>query len=248
MNKLKWKRIGNVLILDSKFHYESYEDLQVLSKKHNVKTIMKIDHIQGTKREPVYNIIYGSETETINKENGCLFKLDLAKVMWSKGNNNERLRIAKLVEDDEVVLDMFAGIGYFSIPIGVHSNAKQIYSIEINPNSYFYLNENIKLNKLDNVTPILGDCKIHAPKYKADRIVMGYVKTTHHYLRVAIDSLNKGGIIHYHETVPEKLIETRPISRIKQSAGDRQVELLKINKIKKYSPGVWHVVIDALID
>ena len=214
MNKLKWKRIGDILILDSKFQYDSYQDLENLSKKHNVKTIMKIDHIQGTKREPVYNIIYGSETETINKENGCLFKLDLAKVMWSKGNNNERLRIAKLVEDDEVVLDMFAGIGYFSIPIGVHSNAKQIYSIEINPNSYFYLNENIKLNKLDNVTPILGDCKIHAPKYKADRIVMGYVKTTHHYLDVAINSLNEGGILHYHETVPEKLMKTRPVDRI----------------------------------
>ena len=212
------------------------------------KTIMKIDHIQGTKREPVYNIIYGSETETINKENGCLFKLDLAKVMWSKGNNNERLRIAKLVEDDEVVLDMFAGIGYFSIPIGVHSNAKKIYSIEINPNSYFYLNENIKLNKLDNVTPILGDCKIHAPKYKADRIVMGYVKTTHHYLDVAINCLNEGGILHYHETVPEKLMKTRPVDRIISQADNRDVEILKINKIKKYAPGVEHVVVDARIN
>ena len=248
MNKLKWKRIGDILILDSKFQYDSYQDLENLSKKHNVKTIMKIDHIRGTKREPVYNIIYGSETETINKENGCLFKLDLAKVMWSKGNNNERLRIAKLVEDDEVVLDMFAGIGYFSIPIGVHSNAKQIYSIEINPNSYFYLNENIKLNKLDNVTPILGDCKIHAPKYKADRIVMGYVKTTHHYLDVAINSLNEGGILHYHETVPEKLMKTRPVDRIISQAGDRDVEILKINKIKKYAPGVEHVVVDARIN
>ena len=248
MNKLKWKLIGDILILDSKFQYDSYQDLENLSKKHNVKTIMKIDHIQGTKREPVYNIIYGSETETINKENGCLFKLDLAKVMWSKGNNNERLRIAKLVEDDEVVLDMFAGIGYFSIPIGVHSNAKQIYSIEINPNSYFYLNENIKLNKLDNVTPILGDCKIHAPKYKADRIVMGYVKTTHHYLDVAINSLNEGGILHYHETVPEKLMKTRPVDRIISQAGDRDVEILKINKIKKYAPGVEHVVVDARIN
>lgn len=247
MNKLKWKRIGNVLILDSKFHYESYEDLQVLSKKHNVKTIMKIDHIQGTKREPVYNILYGNETETIHKENGCLFKLDLSKVMWSKGNNNERLRIAKLVEDNEVILDMFAGIGYFSIPIGVHSNAKHIYSIEINPNSYFYLCENIKLNKLDNITPILGDCMVHAPKYKVDRIVMGYVKTTHHYLNVAINSLNEGGILHYHETVPEKLMNTRPLERIISQAGNREVELLKLNKIKKYAPGVEHVVLDVKI-
>ena len=209
---------------------------------------MEIDHIQGTKREPVYRILYGSETETINKENGCLFKLDLAKVMWSKGNNNERLRIAKLVRDDETVIDMFAGIGYFSIPIGVHSNAKQVHAIEINPNSYHYLCENIKLNKLDNITPILGDCMVETPKLKADRILMGYVKTTHHYLKVAIDSLNEGGILHYHETVPEKLIDSRPIDRIVAQAGDREVELLKINKIKKYSPGVQHVVIDARIN
>lgn len=240
---MKYKKIGDILILN-----DNPGNLDQLARKHNVKTIMLIDHIQGTKREPVYKVLYGSETETINKENKCLFKLDLAKVMWSKGNTNERLRIAKSVKDDETVLDMFAGIGYFSIPIGVHSNAREIISIEINPNSHYYLNENIKLNKCDNITSVLGDCLVETPKFKADRILMGYVKTTHHYLKVAIDSLNKGGIIHYHETVPEKLIETRPISRIKQAAGDRDVELLKINKIKKYAPGVEHVVIDALID
>ncbi|MBE6503983.1 MAG: class I SAM-dependent methyltransferase family protein [Methanobrevibacter sp.] len=242
---MKYKKIGDILILDKKY---SGSDFEELSLKHNVKTIMEIDHIQGTKREPVYRVLYGDETETINKENGCLFKLDLSKVMWSKGNNNERLRIAKLVEDDETVIDMFAGIGYFSIPIGVHANAKEIYSIEINPNSYHYLCENIKLNKVNNITPILGDCMVETPKLKADRIIMGYVKTTHHYLNVAIDSLNKGGVIHYHETVPEKLMETRPIERIQAQAGNRDVELLKINKIKKYAPGVEHVVIDARIN
>ena len=174
--------------------------------------------------------------------------MDLAKVMWSKGNNNERLRIAKLVGDDETVIDMFAGIGYFSIPIAVHSNAKEVISIEINPNSYNFLCENIKLNKVNNVTPVLGDCMIETPKFNADRIIMGYVKTTHHYLKVAIDSLNKGGILHYHETVPEKLIETRPIERIISQANGRDVELLKINKVKKYAPGVEHVVIDARIN
>ena len=153
-----------------------------------------------------------------------------------------------MVEDNETVIDMFAGIGYFSIPIGVHSNAKEVISIEINPNSYGFLCDNVKLNKLDNMTPILGDCKVETPKFKADRIVMGYVKTTHHYLKVAIDSLNEGGILHYHETVPEKLIGTRPIERIIAQSGNRDVELLKINKIKKYAPGVEHVVIDARIN
>ena len=241
---MKYKKIGDILILDNNSRNEDFEGL---SKKHNVKTIMKIDHIQGTRREPVYEVLYGSETETINKENGCLFKLDLSKVMWSTGNNNERLRIAKLVEDGETVIDMFAGIGYFSIPIGVHANAQEVIAIEINPNSHYFLCQNIELNKLNNITPILGDCMVETPKFKADRIIMGYVKTTHHYLKAALGSLNEGGILHYHETVPEKLMETRPIERIVSQANGRDVELLKINKIKKYSPGVMHVVIDARI-
>lgn len=245
---MKWKKIGNILILDNKFTVQSDKQLKELSDKHKVKTVMKVDHIHGTKREPVIKLLYGEDTETINKENGCLFKLDLKKVMWSKGNNNERIRIAKLVEDNETVIDMFAGIGYFSIPIGVHSNAKQVYSIEINPNSFHYLKENIKLNKINNIIPLLGDCMDITPEYSADRIIMGYVKTTHHYLKTAIDSLNKGGVIHYHETVPEKLMDTRPINRIKEVAGDRSVEFLKLNKVKKYSLGVFHVVCDARIN
>ena len=241
---MKYKKIGDILILDKNY---SENNLKELSEIHNVKTIMKIDHIQGTKREPVYKILHGSQTETVHKENGCLFKLDLAKVMWSKGNNNERLRIAKLVGDGETVIDMFAGIGYFTIPIGVHSNASRVTAIEINPNSYHFLCENIELNKLNNITPVLGDCISETPKYKADRIIMGYVKTTHHYLKTAISSLNEGGILHYHETVPEKLMKTRPLERIISQANGREVELLKINKIKKYAPGVEHVVIDVRI-
>ena len=245
---MKWKKIGDILILDNKFEVVSNKQLNELADKHNVKTIMKVDHIQGTKREPIVKLLYGDGTETINKENNCLFKLDLKKVMWSKGNNNERIRIARLVEDNETVIDMFAGIGYFSIPIGRFSNAKQVYSIEINPNSFYYLRENIKLNKINNITPLLGDCKDITPQYMGDRIIMGYVKTTHHYLKVAIDSLNKGGILHYHETVPEKLMNTRPLNRIRELAGDRQVDFLKLNKVKKYSPGVFHVVCDVRIN
>ena len=177
--------------------------------------------------------------------------------MWAKGNNNERLRIAKLVTKGETVVDMFAGIGYFSIPIGVHSQAKQIYSIEINPNSYHFLKKNIELNRInekanyDRMIPILGDCANEAPKYSADRVLMGYVKTTHHFLRPAMECVKEGGIIHYHETVPDKLIEIRPYERVKEIAwecGEREVEVLNIQKIKRYAPGVEHIVLDARIN
>ena len=253
---LKWKKIGDILIVDNKFDKDSIDDLEQIAAKHNVKSIVKIDRIEGQKREPSISILYGNETETIHKENGCLFNLDLSKVMWAKGNNNERLRIAKLVTKNETVVDMFAGIGYFSIPIGVHSQAKQIYSIEINPNSYHLLNNNIRLNRInekanyDRMITILVDCAVEAPKYSADRVLMGYVKTTHHFLRPAMECVKDGGIIHYHETVPDNLIETRPYERVKRIAyecGEREVEVLNIQKIKRYSPGVEHIVLDARI-
>ena len=82
----------------------------------------------------------------------------------------------------------------------------------------------------------------------ADRILMGYVRTTHEFLPTAINSLNPGGILHYHETVPDKLINTRPINRIKKAAGDRDVELINLVNVKKYSPGVSHIVVDARVE
>ena len=62
---MKYKIIGDILILDNDY---SKDDFESLAKMHHVKTIMKINHIQGTKREPVYKVLYGDETETINKE------------------------------------------------------------------------------------------------------------------------------------------------------------------------------------
>ena len=254
---MKWKKIGDILIVDDKFSEDSKDNLESIASRHNVKSIIKIDKIEGQKREPTVSLLYGSETETVHKENGCLFNLDLSKVMWAKGNNNERLRIAKLVTKGETVVDMFAGIGYFSIPIGVHSQAKEIISIEINPNSYHFLKKNIELNKInakakyDRMIPVLGDCAIEAPKYSADRVLMGYVKTTPHFLRPAMECVKDGGIIHYHETVPDKLIETRPYERVKEVAfecGERDVEVLNIQKIKRYAPGVEHIVLDARIN
>ncbi|MCL2157754.1 MAG: class I SAM-dependent methyltransferase family protein [Methanobrevibacter sp.] len=250
---MKWKKIGDILILDKNFKYESKKDLKLLSNVHNVDTIVKIKNISGEFRKPSIEILLGDNTETIHKENGCLFKLDIAKVMWSKGNTNERLRIAKLVTPGERIVDMFAGIGYFSIPIAIHSQVKKIYSIELNPDSHHYLVNNIDLNKInikagyEKIKAILGDNREIATKLTADRVLMGYVKTTHHFLDVAIECVNYGGTLHYHETVPEKLMNSRPYERIAKSAKDREIEILATNIIKKYSPGVVHIVVDVKI-
>jgi len=248
---MKWKVIGDILVVDKNLPELNMgkNGLETLANEFKVKSIVKINKIQGQMREPEIELLYGDSTETIHKENMCLFKLDLAKVMWSKGNTQERIRIAKLVKPNETVLDMFAGIGYFTIPIAKHGKVKKLTAIEINPNSFKYLKENLILNKVENnVVPLLGDCDELAKNIKADRVIMGYVRTTHHYLDTAINALNDGGILHYHETVPDKLINTRPINRIKEVAKEKEVELLNLRTIKKYSPGVSHVVLDVQIN
>lgn len=241
---MKWKKIGSIIVVN-----KEVEDIQKFLKMPGVDTVVKMGYIKGQKRQPEIEILAGSNTETIHKENHCLFKLDVARVMWSKGNVNERMRIARLVKPGEHVVDMFAGIGYFSIPIAVHSPVEKVFSIEINPEAFHYLNENVILNKVENkVEPILGDCREIAPLFKADRVLMGYVGITHHYLSSALECLNSGGIIHYHETVPDKIMFERPLQRIKDAANGRDVTLIQQKVIKKYSPGVSHIVVDVLID
>lgn len=243
---MKGKLIGDILVVK-----KEPENIEEIIKLPYINRIVKLGHIHGQKREPEVEMIYGEGTETIHKENYCKFKIDVAKVMWSKGNTGERLRMSKLPKNNETIIDMFAGIGYFTIPMAVHSKPKKIFAIEINPVSYNFLCENIKLNKVEDIVePILGDCDLQEFNHVADRIMMGYVGTTHHYLDSAIHYLKKGGIIHYHETTPEPLIYSRPIQRVKEAAEkqNRSITVLNKRKIKKYSPGVHHIVIDVQVN
>jgi tRNA wybutosine-synthesizing protein 2 len=243
---MKGKVIGDILIVRGEI-----ENLEGLLETPGVNRIVKLGRISGLKREPEVEVIFGNGTETIHRENKCQFKLDVSKIMWSKGNTTERQRMSIIPGEGEIIVDMFAGIGYFSIPMAVHSKPSKIYSIEINPVSYGYLCENVHLNKVEGIIePMMGDCREIAPRGIADRVLMGYIGNTNEYLDVAMDVLKEGGIIHYHESVPDKLKFIRPIERIKEAAREADRELFMVlNKriIKPYSPGVYHVVVDVMI-
>lgn len=161
---MKGKIIGDILVLK-----KDVEDPENLLRIPGVNRVVKLGRIKGLKREPEVDIILGEGTETIHKENHCLFKLDVSRIMWSKGNTSERMRIANMVEEGETVVDLFAGIGYFSIPVALKSAVEKVYSVEINPVAYDYLCQNIELNSVSHIiTPVLGDCREHAPVGVAD--------------------------------------------------------------------------------
>jgi len=206
--------------------------------------------IAGRFREPRLRIVAGDpNTETLHLENGCRFKLDAAKVMFSPGNVHERKRIVDMVAPRETITDLFAGIGQFSIPIAVHARPRRIHAIEINQIAHGYLSENVRINKVGNIiNPILGDCTKVAPKGIADRVIMGIIHVTHLYLPLAMEALKaEGGVIHYHETSPSNLKFKRAIDRIVEAAAGRDVEIIGKRVVKRYSPGVDHVVVDAMI-
>ena len=210
-------------------------------------TVLETHRIAGEYRQPIVEKLAGDRTETLHKENYVVYKLDAARIMFSQGNFYERRRMGTVGKSERVV-DMFAGIGYFTLPMAVHSRPEKIIAIELNPLSYHYLCENIALNKVEGIVePVLGDCREKAPVGWADRVIMGYVGRTQEYLPWGIRALKPSGILHYHETTPDRLVFERPIQSVREAAREqgRSAELLNTIKVKKYSPGVWHVVIDA---
>jgi len=244
-------RIGHVAILTlpQELLPKSKEIAQALLRVKGVRTVaLRTGTIAGRERRPQVDVIAGAQTtETLHKENGCTFKLDVAKVMFSTGNIFERGRVAGLVRPGEVVVDMFAGVGQFSIPVAKHAKPSKVYAIELNEVAHHYLCENVRLNYVgDVVEPRLGDCAKVAPLGVADRVLMGMLHVTHEYLPLAMRILKpSGGVIHYHESVPSKLRFERPVKRILEAAGGREVKIIGQRVVKRYAPGVNHVVIDA---
>jgi len=249
-----YQKIGQILILNLRKELEKY-DKQIgeflLRTIPDTKTVFRrTGFITNQERIPKMKVIAGKkETETIHKEHGILYKLNVNKIMFAKGNLNERKRIMKLVKNDEIVVDMFAGIGYFSLGIAKFSQPKKVYAIEINPVAYHYLCENIKLNRVqDKVISILGDCIVEIPKLGrvANRVIMGLLPDCKVFLMDAMKIVKPNGIIHYHGTAKDwkKLFEdVKTVTEIEEV----NVKLIKKIKVKSYAPKIYHWVLDCKI-
>jgi tRNA wybutosine-synthesizing protein 2 len=245
----KWELFGDVLVLRLPKELGDYQQQigEAYSKVLNAKTVLRdTGGVSGPFRTPVVKMIFGADPVTVHKENGISYKFDVSRIMFSSGNTDERTRMAEVACDGETVIDMFAGVGYFSLPLAVHQRPKRIIACELNEVAYGYLVENISLNDVsDRVEPILGDNRDLPGDAFADRVIMGYVKTTHEFLPTAFRLLKSEGILHYHETCPNELLPNRPVQRLRDAANNNKVEVLRFKEIKSYSPGVSHVVLDV---
>ncbi len=246
--------IGHVAILSLDQDCVSFADKigQVtLEYDDRIKSVaVKTGPTRGQVRRPDYTLIAGeSDTLTTHVEGGVIFRIDPLRFTFSGGNRAERIRMGRIMESNEKVLDMFACVGQFSLHAAKRGGA-EVIAIEINPAAFELLVENISLNNLnDRVNPILGDCRDVHPTDSVNRVIMGYLHDTYDYLDHALESLvSEGGTIHMHIALPEnELVRiTEDVEEICSSHGfGSQVS---IRKVKMYAPNIYHYVLDILVE
>ena len=250
--------IGDICIIELDSVIEKYakEIAEAILQLHkNVHAVfLRAGDVQGIIRVRPLKFIAGEfKTETIHKENGCIFYLDVTKVYFSPRLGREHWRVAEQIRDNETVVDMFAGVGPYVIPAAKRTKAV-LYAIDINPDAHYYLKKNIIANKVgDRVIPILGDVSVvvrERLKHVATRVIMNLPKHAHKYLDTAFLALSSdGGIIHFYSVGREPDIFENALKYIMNCAKSesKRVEILYKGKVKEIAPRKWQVVLDVKV-
>lgn len=199
----KEKRLAKLLL-------DSQPGIRVVAKKlgahvgrfrHQPLKVIAGERRNGTKRH--VRTDHGPlRLETVHRESGCCFSLNVRTCYFSPRMGTERLRIARLVRPGENVLVLFAGIAPFSIVIAKHAEPKHVDSVELNPDAHQYALENVRLNKVDGVvTPIRADAAkfLKACPRKYDRILLAWPGHADSYVDAALRCLKKGGTVHFYD-------------------------------------------------
>ena len=181
---------------------------QIMLTHKGVKTVLSpTSAVGGEHRVRTLQVLAGeNRTVAKHREAGCVFSVDVEKCYFSPRLSGERLRIARLVVPSEIVVNMFAGVGCFSVIITKRVPSAKVYSIDINPDAYAYMVKNVELNNVaGGVTTFLGDAKAVIETQfvgVADRVLMPLPEKALENLPAALVALKKGGgWIHYHDFV-----------------------------------------------
>jgi len=216
--------VGDIAIIRVSEKSKRYSKIiagEIMRVHKNVETVLsQTSPVYGDFRLRKLEFVAGkAKTVTVHRESGCLFSVDLEKCYFSPRLFCERMRIAKQVRAGEVAVNMFAGVGCFSIVMARHSKVRKVYSIDVNPTAIKYMQENVRLNGVyGKVIPLLGDAKELVKKglcHVADRVLMPLPEKAFECLPYALLALKKaGGWIHYYGFEHAKRNEN-PIEKVK---------------------------------
>ncbi|XP_030511426.1 tRNA wybutosine-synthesizing protein 2/3/4 isoform X2 [Rhodamnia argentea] len=257
----RWERLGDIVVLpETSFKDPIWETIgeelwPIIAKVLNTRRLARQGYVARTStRDSALKILFGDDGWVAHRENGILYSFDATKCMFSWGNLSEKLRMACLDCRGEVVVDLFAGIGYFVLPFLVRAQAKLVYACEWNPHAIEALRQNLQANSVDDRCVILeGDNRITAPKGVADRVCLGLLPSSEGSWVTAIRALRKeGGTLHVHGNVKDSEESTwaeyvsRLVHDIAKTEGHPwEIVIEHVERVKWYAPHIRHLVIDV---
>ena len=252
--------IGDIAIIEIPPELKPYESMigeAILQTHRNIRTVLaKAGAIGGTYRLRQFTFIAGEhKTQTVHREFGCQYHIDVAKAYFSPRLSHEHQRVALFVQAGETVVDLFAGVGPFSVLIAKKNPNVRVYAVDINPDAVEFLKVNARVNRVENrVIPILGDAKqITATRLKgsADRVIMNLPETAIEFVDAACQSIKpKGGIIHFYAFVrsPDSIENLKlSFSRVVKATGRIVEAFLYAKSIRETAPYESQIVLDAKI-
>jgi len=210
--------------------------------------------VEGEFRTRDLEILAGDDkTETEYKESGCRFVVDVRKAFFSPRLSSERMRIAELVNDGEVIVNMFGGIGMFSI-IAAKKKKCTVYNIDINPDAVNFCQKNIAINKLaGNIISIHGDASYvikNQLENKSDRTLMLLPEKSDEFLSSAILASKNNSVIHYYSHIhADKKLDAAKLSEQHYlEVTPVKSAILGSKTVRPVGPRFYQTVVDIKIE
>ena len=250
--------IGDIGIIELSPTAEPYEKIiaEALMKVHkNVKSVYsKAGPITDNQRlRPLHHVLGANRTVTIHRELGCRFKIDISKAFFSPRLSSEHQRVAEQVQAGECVVDMFAGVGPFSILIAKRLGDVRIHAIDANPEAANLIRENAKMNKVqDRLMVWTGDARTVVKNNllrMATRVIMNHPSQAMEFLEPACEALrHNGGIVHYYTFADGLDSESKAreeLSTAVDTLAWKVEQTISTHKVRGVAPMKWQVAVDA---
>jgi tRNA (guanine37-N1)-methyltransferase len=252
--------VGDIAIIEIPQELNAYKSMvgeAILDTHKNVRTVLaKASAISGTYRLREFSVIAGEpKTETIHKESGCQYYVDLAKAYFSPRLSYEHSRVASLVKEGETVVDLFAGVGPFAIQIAKTHENVEVYAVDVNPDAVELLKRNVRLNRVEGrVHLILGDAKQVVEERLtevADRVIMNLPEKAIEFVEAACKALKpEGGIVHFYSFISaSNSLENVKLGFMEmvEKCGRRKEKTLFSRIVRATAPCGWQAVLDVKI-
>lgn len=265
---IKWERLGDLVLLPGEVMSQaawhsvrSHPSCQRLWEA--ITTALKARSL-GIQR-PIANDTYRSaqvemlmgSSQVKFLDHGITYIFDAGRVMFSSGNVTERRRIGNMKMAQETVIDAYAGVGYYTLPMLVHAQATHVHACEINPASIEGLRAAAQANDVEaKLTIHEGDNAVALRNLRgvADRCHLGLLPSSEPVWEACLLALKpSGGMLHVHMNVEEENLETWSLETVehfealvKQHRLNLNVEALHLERVKWFAPRVRHVVLDLM--